>query len=51
MLSSLPIFRHGVVISALPAGFARLVCAAAVVGGVCAAGLSLLADPPRRIAR
>jgi hypothetical protein len=52
MLSSLSIFRHGVVISALPAGFARLVCAAAVVGGICAAGLSLLADPPPgRIAR
>jgi hypothetical protein len=51
MLSSLPIFRHGVVISALPAAFARLVCAAAVVGGACAAGLSLVADQPRRLAR
>jgi hypothetical protein len=51
MLSSLPIFRHGVVISALPAGFARLACAAAVVAGICAAGLSFLADQPPRFAR
>ncbi len=51
MLSSLPIFRHGVVISALPAGVARLACAAAVVGGICAAGLSFIADQPRRVAR
>jgi hypothetical protein len=50
MLSALPIFRHGVVISALPAALARLVCAAAVVGGMCAAGLSLIADQPRRVA-
>ena len=51
MLSSLPIFRHGVVISALPAELARLVCAAAVVAGICAAGLSFLADQPPRIVR
>ena len=51
MLSSLPVFLHGVVISALPAGFARFVCAAAIVGGTCAAGLSFLAEQPRRIAR
>jgi hypothetical protein len=51
MLSSLPIFRHGVVISALPADVARLVCAAAVVGGICAAGLSFIADQPQRLAR
>lgn len=50
MLSSLPIFFHGVVISALPAGFARLASAAAIVGGTCAAALSFLADPPRRLA-
>ncbi len=51
MLSSLPIFRHGVVVSALPAGFARLTCAAAVVAGLCAAGLSLVADQSPRLAR
>ena len=51
MLSSLPIFRHGVVISALPAFVARLACAAAVVGGICAAGLSFIADQPRRLAQ
>jgi hypothetical protein len=51
MLSSLPIFRDGVVISALPAGVARLTCAAAVVGGICAAGLSFRVDQPRRLAR
>ena len=51
MLSSLPIFRHGVVISALPAELARLACAAAVVAGLCAAGLSFLADRPPRMVR
>jgi len=51
MLSSLPVFRHGVVISALPATLARLACALALVGGVCAAAVSLVADAPRRLAR
>ncbi|HEY7398180.1 MAG TPA: hypothetical protein VH538_07760 [Gaiellaceae bacterium] len=51
MLSSLPVFRHGVVISALPAALARLACAAAVVGGVCAAALSLVADRSPRVVR
>lgn len=51
MLSSLPVFRHGLVISALPAAFARPACAAAVVGGVGAAALSLVADRPARSAR
>ena len=51
MLSSLPVFLHGAVISALPGELARLACAAAIVGGICAAGLSLLADQPRRLAR
>ena len=51
MLSSLPVFRHGVVISALPATAARLACAVALVGGICAAAVSLVAEQPRRLAR
>jgi hypothetical protein len=51
MLGSLPVFRHGVVISALPATAARLACAVALVGGLCAAALSLAAEQPRRLAR
>ena len=52
MLGSLSIFRHGVVISALPAGLARLACAAAVVAGLGAAAISFLpAAAPRRLAR
>jgi hypothetical protein len=51
MLSSLPVFQHGVVISALPPALARLTCAIAVVGGVCAAGISFLTDQPGRLAR
>jgi hypothetical protein len=51
MLGSLPVFRHGVVISALPATVARLACAVALVGGVCAAAVSLAAEQPRRLAR
>jgi hypothetical protein len=51
-LSSLPVFWHGVVISALPAGGARLACGLALVGGVAAAVLSFLPDfddvPERR---
>ncbi len=48
MLGSLSIFRHGVVISVLPAGLARLVCAAAVVAGVGAAAISFLPAPAAR---
>jgi hypothetical protein len=51
MLSALPVFRHGVVISALPATAARILCAAALVGGAGAAAVSLFAQPVRRIAR
>jgi hypothetical protein len=43
-LSSLPIFWHGVVISALPGAFARAVCALAIAAGVAAAALSFLPD-------
>jgi hypothetical protein len=42
--SSLPVFWHGVVISALPAVLARAVCAFAIVGGGAAAVLSFLPD-------
>jgi len=51
MLSALPVFRHGVVISALPATAARVVCAAALVAGASAAAVSLFAQPARRHAR
>jgi hypothetical protein len=51
MLSSLPVFQHGVVISALPAGLARLTCAVAVVGGVGAACISFVTDQPGRLVR
>ena len=47
MLSSFPVFQHGVVISALPPALARLACAIALVGGVCAACISFLTDPGR----
>jgi len=43
-LSSLPVFWHGVVISALSAGAARAVCAFAIAAGVAAALLSFLRD-------
>jgi hypothetical protein len=43
-LSSLSVFWHGVVISALPAGLARLVCGLALVCGTAAAALSFLPD-------
>ncbi len=51
MLGSLSIFRHGVVISALPADAARLACAAAVVAGIGAAATSFLPRAPQRLAR
>jgi len=40
----LPVFWHGEIISALPATAARLACALALVGGACAAGVSLLPE-------
>jgi len=43
-LSSLPVFWHGVVISALPATAARAACALAIAAGVAAAALSFLRD-------
>ena len=43
-LSSLPVFWHGVVISALPAVAARAVCGLAIVCGAAAAALSFLPD-------
>jgi hypothetical protein len=43
-IGSLPVFWHGVVISALPATSARLVCGIAFVGGAAAAALSFLPD-------
>jgi hypothetical protein len=43
-LSSLSVFWHGVVISALPATPARLICGLALVCGVAGAGLSFLPE-------
>ena len=43
-ISSLPVFWHGVVISALPADIARLACGLALVAGIAAATLSLLPE-------
>jgi len=43
-IAVLPVFWHGVVISALPADAARLACALALVGGACAAAVSLLPE-------
>lgn len=43
-LSSLPIFWHGVVISALPGVLARAVCGLAIAAGIAAAALSFLPD-------
>ena len=43
-VGSLPVFLHGVVISALPATPARLACGLALVGGAAAAALSFLPD-------
>jgi hypothetical protein len=52
-LSSTPVFWHGVVISALPALLARVVCAVAIVAGAAAALLSFLPDfdEPVRVRR
>jgi MFS family permease len=46
-LSSLSVFWHGVVISALPATPARLVCGLALVCGAAGAGLSFLPEAGR----
>ncbi len=43
-LSSLPVYWHGVVISALTPDLARAVCEIALVFGVAAAALSFLPD-------
>jgi hypothetical protein len=43
-IASLPVFWHGVVISALPGGAVRLACGVALVGGAAAAALSLLPE-------
>ena len=43
-IGSLPVFWHGVVISALPATSVRLACGLALVGGAAAAALSFLPD-------
>jgi hypothetical protein len=43
-LGSLPVFWHGVVISALPGALARAVCELAIVCGAAAAALSFLPD-------
>ena len=43
-LSSLPVFWHGVVISALPGNAARAVCGFAIAAGIAATALSFLPD-------
>ena len=43
-LSSLPVFWHGVVISALPATLARATCGTALLAGAAAAVMSFLPD-------
>jgi len=43
-IGSLPVFWHGVVVSAIPATTARLACGIALVGGATAAALSFLHD-------
>jgi hypothetical protein len=52
-LGSLPVFWHGVVISALPGPAVRLACGLALVCGAAAAALSFLPelDEPRRARR
>jgi hypothetical protein len=50
-VSALPVFWHGVVVSALPADAARLACAVALLAGVAAAVLSFAPEPqPERAA-
>jgi hypothetical protein len=43
-IASLPVFWHGVVVSALPADLIRAACALALVGGAAAAAMSLLPE-------
>ena len=43
-VSALPVFWHGVVVSALPAGTARLACAVGLVCGLAAAVLSFMPE-------
>jgi len=43
-IASLPVFWHGVVVSALPADLVRAACGLALVGGTLAAALSLLPE-------
>jgi len=43
-IETLPVFWHGVVISALPAAGARLACGLALLAGIAAAALSLLPE-------
>lgn len=52
-ISSLPVFWHGVVVSAMPADAARLACAVALVCGAAAAVLSFVpeAEPVRATVR
>jgi hypothetical protein len=47
-LGSLSVFRHGVVISSLPASFTRLATLVALVGGASAVVIAVLAPSPRR---
>jgi hypothetical protein len=51
-ISSLPVFWHGVIVSALPGALARLACGLALVCGTAAATLSFLPDfeEPRPVA-
>ena len=51
VLGSVPIFRHGVVLSALAPTLARAICVTAFVCGVGAAVISVFADPVRERAR
>jgi hypothetical protein len=47
-LGSLSVFRHGVVVSSLPAPFTRLATAIALVGGAAAVVIAVLAPSTRR---
>jgi len=46
-IASLPVFWHGVVVSALPADLVRAACALALAGGCAAAAVSLLPELDR----
>jgi hypothetical protein len=50
-LGSLSVFRHGVVISSLPASVTRLATAVALVGGASAVVLAVLAPSTRKVRR